>query len=493
MGSKSSSGSLLKSVESMLPKNMNMKHVLLAVLVGLLLCMLMGQTVETFTGTYANTKSQSGFCRNSGGEMTTREGVCVGKDPTQKICYLTTTPSTRRAAIPAEITKGMCGPAGTVPTATQVNAPNFAQDSATTGPTASNTFCAGKAVNKTVANNCNITGPTGTPKGYKDFCEPGTSSALTDCSIVANTSCPDHPDSNESTLNSNSDEINNQCSWYDCSSFASGTDNIRTAIFQPFVEAGLGVGSLERWRTCVAEHPAAATAGGWAKIKTDSKAQVTAAWDGDKWQSGTSIGKPYSGTPQARCANSSCPTGTEVTEMHPIYYRDAPNSAKNSFISQAALPDGWQAVIDEKLKFCAADSTTNPSDLTKDQALDKGAVLGWDMDGKSLICLNNNPAVKTRVSQQRVSYKKVPGCGEDHTLPCYCSSDGCPCPNGKLPTPSQLDAMHAKCEKGAVGKALDIAEVAVKKQVSRGAKATAGTIDAVAGTLSKGVLDVAGV
>ena len=64
MGSKSSSGSLLKSVESMLPKNMNMKHVLLAVLVGLLLCMLMGQTVE-------------GIKNIEGSDMTgTTNGIC---------------------------------------------------------------------------------------------------------------------------------------------------------------------------------------------------------------------------------------------------------------------------------------------------------------------------------------------------------------------------------------------------------------------------------
>lgn len=64
MGSKSSSGSLMKSVESMLPKNMNMKHVLLAVLVGLLLCMLMGQTVEgirNITGGSSNVNN-SGIC-----------------------------------------------------------------------------------------------------------------------------------------------------------------------------------------------------------------------------------------------------------------------------------------------------------------------------------------------------------------------------------------------------------------------------------------------
>ena len=64
MGSKSSSGSLLKSVESMLPKNMNMKHVLLAVLVGLLLCMLMGQSVE-------------GIRNIEGSDMTgTTNGIC---------------------------------------------------------------------------------------------------------------------------------------------------------------------------------------------------------------------------------------------------------------------------------------------------------------------------------------------------------------------------------------------------------------------------------
>jgi hypothetical protein len=45
--------SVVKSVESVVssvvPKNINMKHVLLAILVGLLLCMLMGNTVEGYT------------------------------------------------------------------------------------------------------------------------------------------------------------------------------------------------------------------------------------------------------------------------------------------------------------------------------------------------------------------------------------------------------------------------------------------------------------
>lgn len=60
----------MKSVESMLPKNMNMKHVLLAVLVGLLLCMLMGQGVEgmkNIAGTDAITGAgaENGICMTS--------------------------------------------------------------------------------------------------------------------------------------------------------------------------------------------------------------------------------------------------------------------------------------------------------------------------------------------------------------------------------------------------------------------------------------------
>ena len=69
MGSKSLSGSLIKSVKSMLPKNINMKHVLLAVLVGLLLCMLMGQSVEEGYSGKAGYSVVEGF--NTLGAITT--------------------------------------------------------------------------------------------------------------------------------------------------------------------------------------------------------------------------------------------------------------------------------------------------------------------------------------------------------------------------------------------------------------------------------------
>lgn len=66
MGSKSSSGSLVKSVESMLPKGVNLKHVLLAVLVGLLLCMMFSQNVEGIKNIDGSTSiTDSGICTHN--------------------------------------------------------------------------------------------------------------------------------------------------------------------------------------------------------------------------------------------------------------------------------------------------------------------------------------------------------------------------------------------------------------------------------------------
>ena len=67
MGSKSASGSLVKSVESVLPKGVNIKHVLLAVLVGLLLCMMFGNSIESMTNLTGqqNASSGNGVCRST--------------------------------------------------------------------------------------------------------------------------------------------------------------------------------------------------------------------------------------------------------------------------------------------------------------------------------------------------------------------------------------------------------------------------------------------
>lgn len=121
MSSKSlgkSVNSVVKSVESLLPKGINLKHVLLGLLVGLLICMMFGQTVEglgiTMTGTggrggytcpdgddYSvytvqggekNLKDSTGGAINVDpgdvnkiycGKMDTSGSIIVGNDPTQ--------------------------------------------------------------------------------------------------------------------------------------------------------------------------------------------------------------------------------------------------------------------------------------------------------------------------------------------------------------------------------------------------------------------------
>lgn len=99
MGSKSSSGSLMKSVESMLPKNMNMKHVLLAVLVGLLLCMLMGQSVEGIKNLDGQDLSatNNGFCKPN--IFTTPDQQCVADKYKQG--------STGTPAVPSDATNDL--------------------------------------------------------------------------------------------------------------------------------------------------------------------------------------------------------------------------------------------------------------------------------------------------------------------------------------------------------------------------------------------------
>ena len=73
MSSKLSSGSLVKSVESILPKGVNLKHVLLAVLVGLLLCMMFGQTVEGYTCTIQ--ADTTGYVGVTGGQSDVELGT----------------------------------------------------------------------------------------------------------------------------------------------------------------------------------------------------------------------------------------------------------------------------------------------------------------------------------------------------------------------------------------------------------------------------------
>ena len=113
MSSKSSS-SIVKSVESaiksVVPKNMNMKHVLLAVLVGLLLCMMMGNTVEPFSAPYEN--PEVGYCMNYNSGISTTQGCRgIGDTGSQLICS-----NDKTIDVSALSAGDVCGSGGTVQT-----------------------------------------------------------------------------------------------------------------------------------------------------------------------------------------------------------------------------------------------------------------------------------------------------------------------------------------------------------------------------------------
>ena len=117
--------SVVKSVESVvtsvLPKNMNMKHVLLAILVGLLLCMLMGNTVEGLISVQGNETPAcpSGFTATQLTADSGTTGGPAGQKPTANMEYFNQwgcySDNAGGAGIIDESNWGPVSPASTVP------------------------------------------------------------------------------------------------------------------------------------------------------------------------------------------------------------------------------------------------------------------------------------------------------------------------------------------------------------------------------------------
>ena len=165
----------------------------------------------------------------------------------------------------------------------------------------------------------------------------------------------------------------------------------------------------------------------------------------------------------SRAADSAAPA-----DVNAIVYKD--DGATNGYASVFgdtgnALPSpSWKSAIEKQLKFCGAPADTDweSSSYTVQEALNNGAALGWDVDGKSLICLNNNPAVRTHIRQERVPSPKMVGCG-DNTMDCYCNSDGCPCSGGILPTDAQINSRNQTCGTGDAEAALVKAQAEIDR------------------------------
>ncbi len=91
MVSKSVSGSLSKTINSILPRGINMKHVLLGLLIGLLLCMVFSNSVEGFNS--ITTSPSAGYCGYSSAINDGTEQQCQA-DQTSGALTAPTTAST---------------------------------------------------------------------------------------------------------------------------------------------------------------------------------------------------------------------------------------------------------------------------------------------------------------------------------------------------------------------------------------------------------------
>ena len=495
MSSKSSSGSLVKSVESILPKGVNLKHVLLAVLVGLLLCMMFGQTVESFVGDEYENPS-TGYCKNTGGGASDQSSCIVSDDYKQSAVgsafqCVPTDPSS--VVAPKALTDGDitylastlvadCNGITTLDAAQaspECSAALLAGDGVACEATASITTsgdltnagtvqrvwqaesqtCRDRPIPTTAAQQddasyCGVPDPDGTP----DNCSVSTSSAVYDCTNLRDNQCPGSDtftdESGETIPAADRDTALSTCSWQSCASFATLPSDVETAFNSPLADDSLG-----RWRTCLAENPGAQ----WGNMRNTSQL-TTSAWDGNgddaKWKTGIP-------TKLAKVTEDAVPDeSAAAADVNAVAYKDPSGStAKGIFQTPQMLPsERWTEAVNKKLMFCGAPPGTDweSSSYTLANALDDGAALGWDVDGKSLICLNNNPAIRTHIRQERVSAPKMPGCG-DQSKGCYCESDGCPCSDGVLPTDAQINSRNQTCGTGDAEAALVKAQAEIDR------------------------------
>ena len=403
--SSKSSGSIVKSVESVvksvMPKNMNMKHVLLAVLVGLLLCMLMGNTIEGF-----NMFTISG---DSGSET-----IDTGDSPAIGFCRTGSTALMQRSCVPSPGSiADAVGDASTLPGK----------------HAAMGNVCSSREVS-------NVGGCTGTSQAPGERSGPFIVQKMTEANLdpaVDNLECTLGDEIDECAKDSfNSDSTGTACTspagqalgckWEDCkftgdNTMMMGADNsnadeasIVLDLKDPFLP------EYDRWRKCLFGNKNAV-------LNTTPTTQVP-----DMLQSGqfpTNSGAAGSWTATAAPATAA---GTPVSGLddwvtgHAGYPRTVP-SMKNQELTPTVLqninaipmtsdgkvstdlgdhiPPKWKTGFENMYNYCKSE---NPNEF---------AAIGWSPDFRSLQCLNWNPAhKKINITTQKARHPCGPCLGD---------------------------------------------------------------------------------
>ena len=430
--------SVVKSVESVvtsvLPKNMNMKHVLLAILVGLLLCMLMGNTVEGFGGIFIS--PSEGYCFNERNRTGNTQRCMAKEDASEYICpsdkSTPTDASTDDIAASPQNSNGICN--GTL-----------VRDGGE-APLKTDTWCMRFSNNinnqqDDPATSCN----TGSEQqGNGDFCKYGVATSVTNCRGLTRDKCPGGDGSDERPEGI-TDEIYNNCSWEDCSNFPTSQMEVNEIFTSP-----LNSEPLKRWASCVENNPGDK----WVAIKEASQANTYPWDDTGKWVSGTSTGKQYLDGD----GNGVVDAG-DLDILKPLIYRSGgtnytafSGSGATSLDDDSILPNQtWRVAIDKKIIDCGQElGLEDAPAITKEEALNKGAMVGWNHDKSGLVCLNMNPAIERITTEKRKYSVRAPGCGSPDDQG-YCDDDGLECEGVKVrPTDAQSRQHTTTCNLNAV-------------------------------------------
>lgn len=358
MGSKSSSGSLVKSVESMLPKGVNFKHVLLAVLVGLLLCMIFSQNVEGFQLLPPGTTDAKGYCHSTGLELPIRE------------CQLDTKTKGNANATQLEKMKGICSSAAVLSAGCKgINNKDTAVGEKNPAGATIVEMAKDTDINK-IAFSCDYA------KETRDFCGP-----------IDN---PNDCDNNK---------LHN-CKYEDCSRAVSniGAENSKELytidMNDPFQT------EYDHWRKCISKNNLTKFG------KLTNNAAKTALTEGqvpgsttkitglDGWLKG-GVAQPFSKNEANKNMDA-----TELQNRNAI-----PMNGNGTVPTNMAkyLPPNWKSGFEQMYQYCKDGSQQGT-------ASKKHAAIGWNSDFRSLKCINYNPKVDNLcIMKPKCPRKKVCG------------------------------------------------------------------------------------
>lgn len=395
--SSKSSGSIVKSVESVvksvMPKNMNMKHVLLAVLVGLLLCMLMGNTVEGLTT----------LTIDEAGVPTVDDPAVQARDNAKGYCHHNSLldPAGSGLSEVCEADGGLNVPEGQTVSPDDVgkgdsicNSENVRR-AGCVGDSSQPSLGAGQAIVNAIANANLADGIDYTLK-----CKTGASVDTCSDDYPTKASCQ-----SEAAKNQN-------CEWEECSftggdTFMMGADNANPEKATVSYDSSLGMSEYERWNRCIFNNTG--TYGNRAFARESPPAGSQAIINPYASNNNDGLTGLYSWLDSKdgirRNKGDEVPTDTaqllaEKQRRNIIPMNDdgtVPDSIKN------ILPSTWVTGFENMYKYCK-------------QGLEPDAdvMIGWTSSGRSLQCINHND----NLAHKCIQYKKP-------KFDCICGQPGC--------------------------------------------------------------------